>query len=79
MKRKLGIGAESSEYLHLGKASCDMYKIEQTARRNPLAISRIDEPQAIPREMFSRSPSVSVSGERRREAGAIPPCCANIN
>jgi hypothetical protein len=47
--------------------------------RNPLAISRIEEPQAIPREMFSRSASVSVSRERRRAAGAIPLCCANIN
>src|SRR5664279_5036175 len=42
-----------------------------TARCNPLAISRIDEPKAIPREIFSRSASVSVSGERRRTAGAI--------
>ena len=32
-----------------------------TGRSNPLAISRIDEPEAIPLEMSSRSASVSVS------------------
>jgi hypothetical protein len=31
-----------------------------------VVISRIDEPEAIPREMSSRSASVSVNGERRR-------------
>ncbi len=36
----------------------------------PLAISRIDEPEASPREMSS-----STSSERRRTAGTIPPCC----
>jgi hypothetical protein len=51
----------------------------EAARRNPLAISRIDEPQAIPREMCSRSASVSVSSERRQTDGTIPPCCTNIN
>src|SRR5208282_503841 len=46
------------------------------ARSRPLAISRIDEPQAIPREMSSRSASVSVRSDRRRAAGTIPPCCS---
>jgi hypothetical protein len=45
----------------------------------PLAISRIDKPAAIPREMSSRSDSVSVRGERRRGAGTIPPRCVNRN
>jgi hypothetical protein len=39
----------------------------------PLAIARIDEPEAIPREMSSRSAKVSARPERRRAAGAIPP------
>jgi hypothetical protein len=43
------------------------------ARSSSLAISRIDEPEAIPREMPSRSASVSVRSERRRTAGTIPP------
>ena len=50
-----------------------------TGRCNPLAISRIDEPEAIPREMSSRSASVSVRAERRRAAGTIPPRCVNKN
>ena len=33
----------------------------------------IDEPLAMPREMFSRSASVSARGERPRMGGAIPP------
>ena len=41
------------------------------ARSRPLAISRIDEPEAIPREMSSRSASVSASSDRRRAAGTI--------
>jgi hypothetical protein len=36
-------------------------------------ISRSDEPEAIPREMSSRSARVSASRERRRAAGGIPP------
>jgi hypothetical protein len=36
-------------------------------------LSRIDEPEAIPREMSSRSAKVSARTERRRAAGAIPP------
>ena len=43
------------------------------ARCKPRAISRIEEPEAIPREMSSRSASVSVRTERRRTAGTIPP------
>jgi IS30 family transposase len=35
-----------------------------TARRRPLAISRIEQPQAIPREISSRSARVSVRSER---------------
>jgi hypothetical protein len=45
----------------------------------PLAISRIDEPGGIPREMSSRSASVSVRSQRRRAAGTIPPRCDNKN
>src|SRR5260370_21606061 len=39
----------------------------------------MDEPEAIPREMSSRSASVSVRGERRRAAGTIPPRCVSKN
>jgi hypothetical protein len=49
------------------------------ARSSPLAISRIDEPEAIPRDMPSRSASVSVRSERRRTAGTIPPRCDKRN
>jgi hypothetical protein len=45
----------------------------EAARSRRLAISRIDEPEAIPREMSSRSASVSASRERRRAAGGMPP------
>jgi len=38
-----------------------------------LAISRIDEPEASPREISSRSRSVSARSARRRTAGTIPP------
>jgi len=37
-----------------------------------LAIKRIEQPEAIPREISSRSASVSVRPERRRTAGANP-------
>jgi hypothetical protein len=49
------------------------------ARCNPSAISRIDEPEAIPREMSSRSASVSVRSDRRRVVGTTPPRCVNRN
>src|SRR5271169_1743129 len=49
------------------------------ARSRCLAISRIDEPEAIPREISSRSASVSTSSDRRRAAGTIPPCCSTRN
>src|SRR5271168_5160398 len=45
----------------------------EAARLRLAAISRIDEPEAIPREISSRSVSVSACGERRRTAGTIPP------
>ena len=52
------------------RAGDNVFKFVDTARCNPLAISRIEEPQAIPREMFSRSANVSVdSGKRSR----VPP------
>src|SRR5580704_10820359 len=44
-----------------------------TARCKHLAISRNDEPEASPREISSRSRSVSARSARRRTAGAIPP------
>jgi hypothetical protein len=44
-----------------------------TARFRPLAMIRIEQPLAIPREMSSRSAKVSARRERRRIAGAIPP------
>jgi hypothetical protein len=50
-----------------------------TGRCNPLAIPRIDEPDAIPREMSSRSSGVSVCNERRRTGGAILPRFDNKN
>src|SRR3984885_12348895 len=37
----------------------------------------MDEPEARPREISSRSASVRVRSERRRTAGTIPPCCDN--
>src|SRR5271154_6616900 len=43
------------------------------ARLRLVAISRIDEPDAIPREMSPRSVRVSACGERRPTAGTIPP------
>src|SRR5580658_5377632 len=46
---------------------------EEAARCRPRAISRIEEPEAIPREISSRSATVSAHRERRRSAGAIPP------
>jgi len=46
---------------------------EQAARSRPRAISRIEQPEAIPREMSSRSAKVSAHRERRRAAGGIPP------
>jgi hypothetical protein len=52
------------------RASENVIKSVNTARCNPLAISRIEEPQAIPRKMFPRSASVSVDSERRA-TGAI--------
>src|SRR4029077_14620382 len=45
----------------------------EAARSRRRAISRIDEPEAIPREMSSRSASVSANRERRRAAGGMPP------
>jgi len=45
----------------------------ETARSRRPAMSRVDKPEAIPREMSSRSASVSASHERRRAAGAMPP------
>jgi hypothetical protein len=50
-----------------------MRSIGGTARSRCLAISRIDEPDAIPREMSSRSDRRRARGERRRTAGGIPP------
>ena len=44
----------------------------EAARSRCLAISRIDEPDAIPREMSSRSNRVRAKRERRT-AGGIPP------
>src|SRR5271163_490881 len=46
---------------------------EEAARSRPRAISRIEEPEAIPRERSSRSATVSAKRERRRSAGEIPP------
>jgi hypothetical protein len=45
----------------------------EAARSSRRAISRSGESEAIPREMSSRSASVSASRERRRAAGAMPP------
>ncbi len=43
------------------------------ARSRPMAISRIDEPAAMPREISSRSAKLSARRERARATGAIPP------
>jgi hypothetical protein len=45
----------------------------EAARARRRAISRIEEPEAIPREISSRSASVSANRERRRGAGEMPP------
>ncbi len=45
----------------------------EAARSSRRAISRSGESEAIPREMSSRSASVSASRERRRAAGGMPP------
>src|ERR1700722_207306 len=45
----------------------------EAARFIRLAISRIDESEAIPREISSRSARVRARGDRRRAAGPIPP------
>ena len=45
----------------------------EAARFIRLAISRIDESEAIPREISSRSARVRARGDRRRAAGRIPP------
>jgi hypothetical protein len=51
----------------------DLPATVEAARSRCLAISRIDEPDAIPREMSSRSGRVRARRERRRTAGGIPP------
>src|SRR3984957_6949934 len=45
----------------------------EAARFIRLAISRIDESEAIPREISSRSARGRARGDRRRAAGRIPP------
>jgi hypothetical protein len=65
-------GQEMAKHKRFTGRMADSRLTVDAARCNPLAISRSDESKAIPREMFSRSASVSVSGERRRAAGAIP-------
>src|SRR5437016_478687 len=45
----------------------------EVAGLGPRAISRIDESEAIPREISSRSARVSASRERRRAMRAMPP------
>src|ERR1700734_412311 len=45
----------------------------EAARFIRLAISRMDESEAIPREISSRSARVRARGDRRRAAGPIPP------
>jgi hypothetical protein len=57
------IGGDAGIGLNLPAATSRL--TVEAARCNPFAISRIDEPEAIPREMSSRSASVSVLGERR--------------
>jgi hypothetical protein len=45
----------------------------EAARFKRLAVSRIGVPEAIPRDISSRSARVRVRRERRRVAGGIPP------
>src|SRR4029434_5116281 len=47
-------------------------------RRRPCAIPRIDWPAAMPREISSRSSSLSAANALRRGAGAIPPWSTTI-
>ena len=47
--------------------------IVEAARSSRRAISRSGEPEAIPRDIFSRSPRVSARRQRRRAAGGILP------
>src|SRR5580700_2991319 len=49
----------------------------ELARLRCWAMTRMEQPLAIPREMSSRSANVSARPERRRTGGAIPPCRAN--
>ena len=48
------------------------------ARPRPWAICRIDRPTAMPREISSRSSSLSAAKALRRGAGTIPPWSATI-
>src|SRR5271169_171734 len=61
--------------LRTAAMACDFSLTVDAARSRALAISRSDEPEAIPREMSSRSTTVSASTARRRTDGTIPPCC----
>src|SRR4029450_2584373 len=47
-------------------------------RRRPCAIPRIDWPAAMPREISSRSSTLSAAAALRRDAGAIPPWSTTI-
>jgi hypothetical protein len=51
----------------------DLRLTVDATRSRRLAISRIDEPGAIPREISSRSARVNASRERRRAIGGMPP------
>jgi hypothetical protein len=46
-------------------------------RASPCAICRIDRPAAMPREISSRSSSLSARAALRRGTGAMPPLRAN--
>ena len=48
-----------------------MQMVSEVARCRPLAISRIDDPEAVPPEMPSRFVRVSANSNRRRGAGTI--------
>ena len=72
----LGVGLVSS-ILRAPAMAGHLSVTVELARPRCWAMTRIEQPLAIPREMSSRSAHVSARRERRRTGGAIPPRRAN--
>ena len=71
----LGVGFVSSVLRPPWRATSRL--TVEPARLRCWAMTRTEQPLAIPREMSSRSAKVSARPERRRTGGAIPPWRAN--